>query len=172
MTGGKTLLNGIDEGVSTLVTTKLLGAESPDLVLQSVKNIFPEFDPKCDIDVKPEFGQQINMFWSHENISMNLFLTKLREQAILDTALDAMSINLEGETTTFQILRQASLNGKIAFNMIDDKPLGGVIEISLTSPDLVEWLEAATWHKGRDIIPRNVNDEKMMNRHGDSTTWY
>ena len=88
-------------------------------------------DPRNEPHLKPKFGQQIDIFWSHENISLNL-LTKLREQAILDTALDAMSINLEGDSTTFEILRQASLNGKIAFNMIDDKPLG-VIEISLSS---------------------------------------
>lgn len=172
MTGGKTLLNGIDEGITTLVSTKLHGAESPELVLQSVRNIFPDFEPKNESHEKPEFGKQIDISWSHENISLNLFLSKLKEQAILDTALDAMSINLKEDSTTFEILRQASLNGKIAFNIIDDKPLGGVIEISLSSPDLVEWLEAATWHKGRDIIPRNVNDEKMMNSDGDSATWY
>ena len=108
MSSGKTLLNGIDEGITTLVTTKLHGAESPDLVLESVRNIFPDFDPRNEAQVKPEFGQKIDMTWSHENISLNLFLTKLREQSILDTALDAMSINLKGDSTTFEILRQAS----------------------------------------------------------------
>ena len=72
MTGGKTLLNVIDEGITTLVTTKLHGAESPELVLQSVRNIFPDFEPKNESHVKPEFGKQIDISWSHENISLNI----------------------------------------------------------------------------------------------------
>ena len=107
--------------------------------------------------------QNISICWPNSGLRCGSFLGSKSGKTFL-TLCNTRS----GDSTTFEILRQASLNGKIAFNMIDDKPLGGVIEISLSSPDLVEWLEAATWHKGRDIIPRNVNDEKMMNSDGDS----
>ena len=54
----------------------------------------------------------------HEIIlSMNNFLKMIHQQAILDTALDVMSMNLTGQRTHFEILRQASIAGKIAFNI-------------------------------------------------------
>ena len=64
--------------------------------------------------------------------------------------------------TTFQILRQAAIAGKIAFNLTEKNPLGGVIEVELSGDNLESWIEAATWHKGRDTVPRRINDERTM----------
>jgi predicted RNA binding protein with dsRBD fold (UPF0201 family) len=102
---------------------------------------------------------------------MNEFLMLLHKQQILDTALDSMSRELSAEQTYFQILRQAALSGKIAFNLPGEKPLGGLITIRLEGKNLKDWIEAATWHKGRDSIPRSIDDEMAMDDSGEATTW-
>ena len=96
----------------------------------------------------------------------------IRKQAILDTALDVLSINLRNNSTHFQILRQAAIAGKVAFNLTEKNPLGGVIEIELSGDDLETWIEAATWHKGRDTVPRRIHDERTMHNDGDASTWH
>ena len=96
----------------------------------------------------------------------------IRKQAILDTALDVLSINLKNNSTHFQILRQAAISGKVAFNLTEKNPLGGVIEIELSGDDLETWIEAATWHKGRDTVPRRIHDERTMHNDGDASTWH
>ena len=59
MTDTKILLNGIDEGINTIVSSKITGAESPDLVLQSIQNIFPEFLNSKPMN-QPSFGNPSN----------------------------------------------------------------------------------------------------------------
>ena len=88
-----------------------------------------------------------------------------------DTALDAMSVNMNEESTTFQISRQAAVAGKIAFPIPGDRPVGGVFEISIIGNGLADWLQAATWHPGRSQVPRHINDERSMNDDGESATW-
>ena len=171
MTESRTLLNGVDEGIKTIISSKVIGPESPKLVLSSIQNIFPEFN--CDILVEePSFGKPSNYIFSQENIPLNNFLTLIRKQAILDTALDVLSVNLKDNHTTFQILRQAAIAGKIAFNLTEKNPLGGVIEIDLSGDNLESWIEAATWHKGRDTVPRRINDERTMDSDGEASTWH
>ena len=171
MTETKILLNGIDEGIKTSVYTKVSGPESPLLVLTSIQNIFPEFEIDVPIE-EPNLGQPSNYEFRQENISLNNFLSMIRKQAILDTALDVLSMNLKNNSTSFQILRQAAIAGKIAFNLTEKNPLGGVIEIELIGDDLETWIEAATWHKGRDAVPRRINDERTMHNDGDASTWH
>jgi predicted RNA binding protein with dsRBD fold (UPF0201 family) len=95
----------------------------------------------------------------------------LHTQRILDTALDAMGRHFKGNTTVFQIARQAALSSKVAFPLPGELPLGGVIEVTLRSPNLNDWLHAATWHKGRDSVPRTIDDERAMATDGDASTW-
>ena len=59
----------------------------------------------------------------------------------------------------------------MAFPLPDESPLGGVIEVRLVSPNLLDWLHAATWHKGRDRVPRTLDDERAMAKDGDASTW-
>jgi predicted RNA binding protein with dsRBD fold (UPF0201 family) len=82
-----------------------------------------------------------------------------------------MGKNLQGRTTSFELSRQAAMVGKIAFPLPNDIPLGGVITVALTSDDLGDWLEAATWHSGRDRMPRSIGDEKTMAEDGEAATW-
>ena len=38
---------------------------------------------------------------------------------------------------------------------------------------LEDWLEAATWHSGRENIPRRIGDEFTMDEiTGDAVTWH
>jgi len=171
VTDAKILLNGVDEGINTIVYSKISGAESPDLVLQSIQNIFPDFINSKPMN-QPSFGNPSNFELKQENLSMNNFLVLLHKQAILDTALDVLSMNMKDNSTSFEILRQASISGKIAFNLGSQKPLGGVIKIEMIGDDLPAWIEAATWHKGRDAVPRRINDERTMAEDGDASTWH
>lgn len=171
MTESKILLNGIDEGIMTTISSSVNGPESPQLVLTSIKNIFPEFNSDA-VTQEPSFGNPSNYVFRQDNISLNNFLSMIRKQAILDTALDVLSMNLKDNYTSFQILRQAAIAGKIAFNLTQKNPLGGVIEVELTGDDLETWIEAATWHKGRDTVPRKINDERTMEHDGEASTWY
>jgi predicted RNA binding protein with dsRBD fold (UPF0201 family) len=104
-------------------------------------------------------------------VDLTHYLKLLHNQRILDTALDSMCKNLEGRTTSFELTRQAAMVGKIAFPLPNDIPLGGVISVTLTSDDLGDWLEAATWHSGRDKVPRSIGDEKTMEEDGKAATW-
>ena len=82
-----------------------------------------------------------------------------------------MSKNLQGNTTEFELSRQAALAGKVAFPLPNEIPLGGVFTITLTSDGLGDWLEAATWHSGRDSVPRTIGDDNTMNADGEAATW-
>ena len=61
-----------------------------------------------------------------EGVSPEHFLELLGGQRILDTALDAMSLNIHGDSTTFLISRQAALSGKVAFVLETEQTVGGV----------------------------------------------
>ncbi len=164
------LLNGIDEGINVKVTSVLEGPESPKLILESIQNVFPDFFISQEV-AEPVFGKSVKQIWQNNKISINNFLQMIHKQAILDTALDVMSMNLDNDKTYFEILRQASIVGKIAFNINTNIPLGGVISVELSGAGLPEWLEAATWHKGRDSIPKKIDDERTMEDDGEPSNW-
>ena len=163
-------LTGKNEGIVVTVESLLSGADSPTKVADCITKIFPEFNCSTQLN-HPELGLAEEQVIRDENLSMNEFLMLLHKQQILDTALDSMSRELSAEQTHFQILRQAALSGKIAFNIPGEKPLGGVITIKLQGKNLKDWIEAATWHKGRDSIPRSVDDEMAMDDSGEASTW-
>ena len=170
MEGSRLRLTGTGEGFATVVRTTLSGADSPQKVLEALQRIFP--DAAVDeLPNEPSFGQASNQAWSFEGLSLATFLNQLHEQRILDTALDAMSLNMKDEMTTFHIARLAAVAGKIAFPIPGDRPLGGVFEISIVGKGLGDWLQAATWHAGRSQVPRHINDERSMDEDGESPTW-
>jgi predicted RNA binding protein with dsRBD fold (UPF0201 family) len=163
-------LTGRDEGLAVSVLTELRGADSPNLVLSALTQIFPEISVET-MPPEPKFGQGATCDWSFDDVSLATFLNLLHEQRILDTALDAMSLNLNGEQTKFNISRMAALAGKISFPIPGELPLGGVITVELEGQGLDEWLQAATWHAGRSQVPRSINDDLAMNQDGESSTW-
>jgi len=162
--------------VSTCVFAHEVGERCVDAVLK----IFPDFSVEnmpqdTGFPVKRD---QVELLC--EGVSPDRFLELLAEQRILDTALDAMSLNLgEGTSgdqptasTSFLISRQAALSGKVAFVLESDKTVGGVIEIELESIDLADWIQEATWHSGRREVPREVGDDLSMRSDGGVTEWF
>lgn len=103
--------------------------------------------------------------------SLDTLLKAIRNQRILDTALDAMTLELDGDSTGFSLSRQAALAGKASF-VIGNRGIGGEMRIGLTGDDLADWLEQQTWHAGRDSIPRSVGDELSMDDGGEPVEWF
>ena len=163
-------LTGIDEGLSVLVSTKLSGADEPELVLDAILRLFPDFT--CGLPNKPIFPSMQDDILAAEGVSLGQFLDTIHKQAILDTSLDFMSANLDDSGTIFHISRQAAMAGKVAFPLPGDNPLGGVITVEIGGENLEDWLEAATWHRGREDIPRRIGDEFTMDEMGEAVTWH
>ena len=162
--------------VSTCVFAHEIGPKCVDAVLK----IFPDFSVENvpqDVDF-PVKRDAVDLVC--EGVSPNRFLELLAEQRILDTALDAMSLNLgqglSGEesttTTSFLISRQAALSGKVAFVLESERTVGGVIEVELVGDDLVDWIQEATWHSGRREVPREIGDDLSMRSDGRVTEWF
>ena len=163
-------LTGIDEGYSVLISTKLSGADDPEIVLDAVLKLFPDFT--CGLPEKPSFPTKQDDVLAAEGVSLKTFLEAINNQAILDTSLDSMSANLDNSGTIFHISRQAAMAGKVAFPLPDDNPLGGVITVEIGGENLADWLEAATWHSGRENIPRRIGDDFTMDEKGDAVIWH
>jgi len=163
-------LNGVNENLRIIIETELKGADSPQKVKNAVIEIFPEFPFENDLE-EPVLGKACNVTWRGEQVSLAKYLKLLHDQRILDTALDAMTVNFDGVKTQFSLLRQAAIVGKVAFPLPNEQPLGGIISITLQGEHLSDWLEAATWHKGRDIAPRSIKDEHTMGEDGEAVTW-
>ena len=132
--------------------------------------LFPDFT--CGLPEQPSFPSEQDDVLAADGVSLSTFLDAIHNQSILDTSLDFMSAHLDGEGTIFHISRQAAMEGKVAFPLPDDNPLGGVITIEIGGENLGDWLEAATWHSGRENIPRRIGDEFTMNPDGESATWH
>ena len=153
------------------ISTTLQPYEDLDKVIESVKSLFPDWSPEI---TKRERG-----FPSKNNpeiiyatsSSMDHFLRAIRNQSILDTALDAMTMEEDDQNCDFTISRLASLAGKVSFTL-GERVIGGGIDISITGVGLIEWLESATWHEGRREIPRGVGDELSMYKDGSPREWF
>lgn len=171
MVTGRIRLTGIDEGIDCTVSTRLRGADSPTKTVLALQTLFPDAELPDGLQ-EPAFGVPQNILLRWEKQGMNTFLDALHQQRILDTALDAMSRNLENHTTTFTIARQAAAAGKVAFPIPDEHPVGGAFEVHLTGQGLGDWLEAATWHPGRAQVPRSIGDERSMTEDGEASTWH
>ena len=95
-------LTGIDEGYSVVVSSRLLGADDPELVMDAIMNIFPDFT--CGLPEGPKFPSEQDDILASDGISMQTFLESIHKQSILDTALDYMSSNLDETGTVFTFL--------------------------------------------------------------------
>ncbi len=154
------------------VSTRVMPHEIGQRCVDAVQKIFPDF---LVDNIPEEEGFPVkreDVLLSCEGISPDRFLELLGEQRILDTALDAMSLNLREKSSSFLISRQAALSGKVAFVLESERTVGGVIEIEIESDDLVDWMQEATWHPGRREIPRTVGDELSMRSDGSVTEWF
>ena len=161
--------NGRDEGISISLTTILKPGDDGTKISEAVVNLFPE--ATFDSMEEESFPSLQNMTIECLNLSFETFLAQIRQQAILDTAMDAMAKKLDGNTTEFSISRLAAFANKIAFTN-EETPLGGCFTIRLEGSGLGDWIEAATWHNGRQDIPRHLHDELAMHQDGEASTWH
>ena len=154
------------------VSTRVMSHEIGGKCVEGVQKIFPDFSVE-NIPAEEEFPvRRGEVKLICDNLSPNYFLQLLTEQRILDTALDAMALNLHPPSTTFLLSRQAALSGKVAFVLETERTVGGVIEVTFVCDDIVDWLQEATWHPGRRDVPRSVGDDLSMRNDGSVTEWF
>ena len=150
------------------VSTLIRSHDDPDKVKQSVNSIFPDWEPS---NYPERFSFPVTR--SSEVISAEVqsfdgLLSILRENRVLDTALDAMAMKAHKGGTMFYLSRQSASIGKVSFGLEEDA-LGGLIEVTLEGEDIEIWLEQQTWHTGRERVPREVGDEYAMDSDGDAS---
>ncbi len=156
-----------DIGVSTVIRAH----EDFVKVVKSVQVMFPDWEPGATLG-HSEFPQNRDeMILQGESESLDTLFDSARDQRILDTALDAMSLGLNGDFTEFSISRQASIVGKLSF-VLERRNMGGEIVVRVHRDGLAEWLERSTWHPGRDSIPRSIGDGLSMSEQGEPTEWF
>ena len=152
---------------STIVKTH----EDAAFVEKAIKSLFPDWD--CEIEgVKETFPvTREESELSGKSQSLSRIIEYCSNNRILDTAFDVMTMNLQKDITHFQLSRQAAFAGKVAF-VVEELPLGGVMEVSLQGDDLGLWLEQLTWHEGRHSIPRSLGDDLGMDQDGTPIEWF
>lgn len=161
--------NGRDEGIEVTLTTTVKPGDDASKILEAAVNLFPEVSFELLGD--DSFPSSRNMDVECTNLSLEVFLKQIREQAILDTAMDAMAKNMVGNETMFSISRLAAYANKISFTY-EEVPLGGCFVIRLEGTGLGDWIEAVTWHNGRQEVPRQLNDDLAMQHDGEASTWH
>ncbi len=153
------------------VTTLVKSHEDPEKVIHAIRNIFPEWDPESVPEGSSFPIKRGTVEISGKSDSLDGMLSIVRENRILDTALDVMSMGSVGRKAEFSISRQSASIGKVSF-VLNEEPLGGVIEVLLEGPEIGLWLEQQTWHSGRDSIPRSIGDEISMSDEGEPAEWF
>ncbi|MED5230967.1 MAG: hypothetical protein VYB30_01170 [Candidatus Thermoplasmatota archaeon] len=156
-----------DITVSTVVKTH----EDIFLVEGSVKSLFPDWDCEITAGKKNSPISREASELSGKSKSLSLVIENCSKNRILDTAFDAMTMNLQDDYTHFQLSRQAAFVGKVAF-VVDEIPLGGVMEVSLQGEGLGLWIEQLTWHEGRHNVPRSLGDDLRMEQDGTPSEWF
>ena len=153
------------------VSTVVQPHEDPQRVVDAVQVMFPDWSPDRMPANSGFPSERAAEMMAGSSESLDTLLEAVRNQRILDTALDAMSLELDGGSTGFSLSRQAALAGKASF-VIGGRSMGGEMRIGLTGEDLADWLEQQTWHAGRDSIPRSVGDGLSMDGGGDPVEWF
>ena len=153
------------------LSTVIRPHEDPALVVESVRGLFPDWEPESvpESSSFPQTRQDILLEGGCE--SLDSLLESARNQRILDTALDAMSMRLEDDSTIFSVSRQGAIAGKLSF-VLEERTLGGEITVRIEMQGLADWLERLTWHSGRDSIPRVIGDGLGMSEQGDPVEWF
>ena len=153
-----------------VVATTLLNHERPDLVVDAVRRMFPDWSPE-NMPKRGTFPSNSPSMRLVSNVeSLDAMIEEVRNHRILDTALDAMTLKSDGEISTFSLSRQAASAGKCSF-VVDEIPPGGTIDVSIKQNDLDSYLTILTDHPGRDSVPRRPGDDLAMNEDGSSTEW-
>lgn len=98
-----------------IVSSTVQTYEDAEKIVESINVFFPDWKT----DKIPKFSvfptKSKTTIISGRCKSLEYLLKQIRIQRILDTALDIMCLNLEADSTEFDISRQAALAGKVSF---------------------------------------------------------
>jgi len=159
------------DGPTVRIRSRVGAHESLTAVIESIRVLFPDFNPDNENN-ETGFPRKNTWIEIHgEGGSLNRFLQALRDQRILDTGMDAMTMDSTGESTLFRLSRQAAIVGKVGFILEGETSFGGHFEVLLESKGLLHWIEKATFHEGRNHVPRSVGDGYGMEMDGTSREW-
>ena len=153
------------------IETRIGAHENPEKVMEAIHAIFPDFQPESQIEVEDYPRKQPWMTIQGYAKDLTPFLQRLRDQRILDTAMDAMSMDITEQSSMFRISRQAALVGKIGFILEGDSSLGGNLRVLLEHEDIRNWIETSTDHPGRRDMPRSIGDNQGMEMDGSPREW-
>ncbi len=159
------------DGPSVSITTRVGAHESPLAIIQSIKGLFPDFEASNLVDVPPFPRESVWWEMHGDGGKMDFFMQALREQRILDTGMDAMTMDSTESSTLFRLSRQAAIVGKVGFVLEGESTLGGHFDVILELPGLISWIENETYHEGRNHVPRSVGDGYGMEMDGTSREW-
>ncbi len=130
--------------------SKIKPTEDEEKVIKAVKNIFK--DAKVVVEDN-------NLIGEAEDISR--FKELLRSQAILDTARMVLEKGIVGNSTKFNLNKQASFAGLVNF----DKDIHGGIFVKLIAEEDEELMKLI-----KDIAPRTKNG-KIINEDEEDTIY-
>ena len=113
------------------ISTVVQPHEDPQRVVDAVQVMFPDWSPdRMPSNSGFPSGRAAEMMTGSSE-SLVTLLEVIRNQRILDTALDAMGLELDGSSTGFSLSRQAALAGKVSF-VVKDRAIGGEMRVGLT----------------------------------------
>jgi len=92
------------------VSTVVQPHEDATKVVDSVKAVFPDWVPDRIPENAAFPNERGGVLITGSAESLDTLLESARNQRILDTALDAMTMELEGDSTGFALSRQAALD--------------------------------------------------------------
>ena len=162
MTAPRVRLTGVDEGLDVIVRTRIRGLRTASASRRPSAHCFRT--RRRGLAGQANYPSEQDISIEVTQVPLDTLLTKLHDQRILDTALDAMGANLQGTITVFSVERVAAMAGKVTFGLPGHTPLGGVFDIEIRGEGLEDWLLAATHHPGRAHVPRQLGDEQGHGR--------
>ena len=148
------------------IETRIGAHEDPEKIMEAIHSLFPDFQPESEIVSEDYPRREPWVTMQGHSTDLSLFLQRLREQRILDTAMDAMSMDITEQSSMFRISRQAALVGKVGFVLEGDSSLGGDLRVLLEHDDIRNWIESSTDHPGRQHVPRSIGDDQGMEMDG------
>ena len=122
------------------ISCPVFPSEDPEKVKKAVLNIFPG----VALDISEDMIRS-------EAAGMDHFGEQIRRQRILDTARSVMIKGRRGESTYFDLNKQAAYVGKISF--VDGKAVLGTIKVSVEAEDITLFIEM--------LAPRTVDGEEV-----------
>ena len=126
--------------IDVQVTTPLNPTELRERVEAAITNLFPT------AEIEERHGELIA-----EAHSMEHFAERLREQNIVDSAREVFRGNLEGETFTFDLKKQAAHEGVVNFAVGNPDELGDLhVRVRVEEPDAEAFVDHVAPRSGAD----------------------